>query len=173
MHTVNTQSEGVRLLLIRHSKYSPMLLKIHSYRLIIRRFCPLGTVDTKRLPFFFSGFFLFALFLGVGPPLAVLLPLARDVSLPLFCVCFRRGDVSVKEEGSRSLFGSDFGRRADNVFFFEILPMVGTRKSKPGRLINVYNLANLFVLSIFTVLIYYYRICVQMSKSVGERLQLS
>jgi len=30
------------LLFLRHSKYSAMLLKIRSYRLLLRRFCPLG-----------------------------------------------------------------------------------------------------------------------------------
>jgi len=33
------QSEGVRFLLIQHSKY---VSKIHSYRLLFRGFCPLG-----------------------------------------------------------------------------------------------------------------------------------
>jgi len=34
--------EGVRFLLIRHSRYSAILSKIHSYRLVFQRFCPLG-----------------------------------------------------------------------------------------------------------------------------------
>jgi len=35
-------TEGVRFLLIWHSKYSAILSKIHSYRLLFRWFCPLG-----------------------------------------------------------------------------------------------------------------------------------
>lgn len=88
------------------------------------------------IPFFFSGFFLFALFLGVGGTLLldVLLPLPLDVSLPWsssssLLYWLRRGDVyvlllfAVKLEGSRSFFGSDFGARADMFFlnFVEIL----------------------------------------------------
>jgi len=33
---------SLKSLLIRHSKYSAMLSKVHSYRLLFRRFCPLG-----------------------------------------------------------------------------------------------------------------------------------
>jgi len=40
----NKQSEGARFLLIRPSKYSAMLSKIHSYRLLFRRFCPMGSM---------------------------------------------------------------------------------------------------------------------------------
>jgi len=39
------QPEGVRFLLMRHSKYSAMLS--HSYRLHFRRFCPLGMNEHK------------------------------------------------------------------------------------------------------------------------------
>jgi len=36
------QNRMSAFLLIRHSKYSTVLSKIHSYRLLFRRFCPLG-----------------------------------------------------------------------------------------------------------------------------------
>jgi len=36
-------------LLIRHSKYSAMLSKIQTYRLLFRRFCPLGRALHYRL----------------------------------------------------------------------------------------------------------------------------
>jgi len=39
------QSEGVHFLLIRYSKYNAVLSKIHSYRLLFLRFCPLGIVQ--------------------------------------------------------------------------------------------------------------------------------
>ena len=69
----------------------------------------------NKVPFFFSGFFLFVLFLGVGAPftallLDVLLPFPLDVSLLLL--------FSVKVEGSSSLFGSDFFARADKFFLY-------------------------------------------------------
>jgi len=35
------QSEGVHFLSIRQSKYSAILSKVHSYRLLFWRFCPL------------------------------------------------------------------------------------------------------------------------------------
>jgi len=35
--------------LIRHSKYSTMLPKMHSHRLLFRRFCPLGSVYLKNI----------------------------------------------------------------------------------------------------------------------------
>jgi len=37
-------SERVRFLLIRHLNYSAILPKIHSYRLLLRLFCPQGGV---------------------------------------------------------------------------------------------------------------------------------
>jgi len=46
-------------MLIRPSKYSVILFKIHSYRLLFRRFCPLGSgnylsINTKENVFFLS-----------------------------------------------------------------------------------------------------------------------
>jgi len=38
------RSEGERFLLIRHSKYSTMLSKIHTHRLLFRGFCALGCI---------------------------------------------------------------------------------------------------------------------------------
>jgi len=37
------QFEGVRFLLIRYSNYSAIWSKIHAYRPLFRRFCPLGS----------------------------------------------------------------------------------------------------------------------------------
>jgi len=53
----NSLKECVFFLLIRHPKYSAVLSKIHSYRLLCRRFCQLGTNNLvmqiiMQLPFF-------------------------------------------------------------------------------------------------------------------------